>query len=202
MLTAPLAIHLVKAFGTHACSFVGIFWLDIGLITVSFAEEGYQIMLSQGIRCGSGTGSLFVGNVAITSQWFEKNRSLANPIVASLFGIGALIYSLATQTMIDTMGLWWSSRVLLIVCFAVNAVAPILLRGRNKIVASKHRPFLTELMKRPEFLCLQVWSFLTAVGYIALALSVSGQAISVGLNARQVVLPDSLYNLGQAIDGR
>lgn len=199
VLTSPLATYLVKVFGTRACLFVGNFWLTLGLITASFAEKGYQIVLSQGICSGWGIGFLFVGQVAITSQWFEKKRSLANAIVASGTGIGALIYSVATQRMIENIGLRWTFRILAIVCFAVNAVASLLLRDRNKVVGSKHHPFRIKLMKRPEFLSLQVWSLLTTLGYTGLAFSVSAQAISIGLTASQGALLNSLYNLGQAV---
>ena len=135
--------------------------------------------------------------MAITSQWFEKKRSLANAIVSSGTGFGALIYSLATQSMIQTIGLRWSFRILAIVCFVVNTIASLLMRDRNAVVGSKHRAFSFALMKKPEFLCLQAWSFLTTMGYTALAFSVSAQAISVGLSPAQASLLTSLYNLGQ-----
>lgn len=199
VLTAPLATFLVKKFGTRSCLFTGIFFQTLGLVAASFAKEDYQIILSQGISAGWGIGLLFVGNVAITSQWFDKKRSFANAVVASGTGIGALVYSLSSQKMLSTIGLPWAFRVLAIVQFAVNLVASLLLRDRNKEVGSTHRPFSPGLMKRPEFLCLQVWSFLTTVGYTGLAFSVSPQAVSIGLSADKAALLNALYNLGQAI---
>jgi MFS family permease len=199
VLTAPLATYLVRVCGTRACLFTGVLFQTLSLVTSSFAKQAYQIVLSEGICYGWGTGFLFVGNVAITSQWFEKKRSLANAIVSSGTGFGALIYSLATQSMIDTIGLRWSFRILAIVCFVVNTISSLLMRDRNAAVGSKHRPFSLGLMKKPEFLCLQAWSFLTTMGYTALAFSVSAQAISVGLSPAQASLLTSLYNLGQAI---
>lgn len=199
VLTAPVATFLVRRFGTRSSLFTGIFFQTLGLISASFAKKDYQIILSQGVAAGWGIGFLFVGNVAIISQWFEKKRSFANAIVSSGVGFGALIYSLASQKMLQTIGLSWAFRVLAIVQFAVNLIASLLLRDRNKEIGSTHRAFSLGLMKRPEFLCLQVWSFLTTVGYTALAFSVSPQAVSVGLSADKAALLNALYNLGQAI---
>lgn len=199
VILAPLATYLVRTFGTRVCLFTGVFFQALSLVTSSFSKEAYQIVLSQGICYGWGTGFLFVGNVAITSQWFEKKRSLANAIVSSGTGFGALIYSLAMQSMIQTVGLRWAFRILAIVCFIVNSISSFLMRDRNKAVGSTQRPFSPGLMKKPEFLCLQIWSFFTTLAYTALAFSVSAQAISVGISANQASLLTSLYNLGQAI---
>ena len=199
VLTAPLSTYLVRAFGTRACLFTGVFFQALSLVTSSFAKKAWQIVLSEGVVYGWGTGFLFVGSVAITSQWFEKKRSLANAIVSSGTGFGALIYSLATRSMIDTMGLRWAFRILAIVCFIVNSICATLMRDRNAVVGSKVRPFSPKLMKKPEFLCLQAWSLLTVMGYTGLAFSVSAQAISVGVSAENASLLTSLYNLGQAI---
>ena len=111
--------------------------------------------------------------------------------------LGLFIYSLATQNMIQTIGLRWSFRILAIVCFVFNTISSLLMRDRNAAVGSKHRSFSFGLMKRPEFLCLQAWSFLTTMGYTALAFSVSAQAISVGISPAKASLLTSLYNLGQ-----
>jgi hypothetical protein len=199
VLTAPLSTYLVRAFGTRACLFTGVFFQALSLVSSSFAKKAWQIVLSEGVVYGWGTGFLFVGSVAITSQWFEKKRSLANAIVSSGTGFGALIYSLATRSMIDTMGLRWAFRILAIVCFVVNSICAVLMRDRNAVVGSRVRPFSPTLMKRPEFLGLQAWSLLTVMGYTGLAFSISAQAISVGISAENASLLTSLYNLGQAI---
>jgi hypothetical protein len=109
-----------------------------------------------------------------------------------------MTYSLAVQAMIDNIGLDWSYRVLAIVTCAVNTISSLLLRDRNKAVGARHHPFKLSLMKRPEFLCLQLWAFLTVVSYSALAFSVAPQAVSVGLTHQQGSILTALYNIGQA----
>lgn len=199
VLVSPLATYLVRRFGTHTCLLTGVVLQTTGLLAASFAKQGWQVVLAQGLCAGWGVGFLFVGSVGIQSQWFEKRRSFANAIVSAGTGLGAMIYSLAVQRMIDTIGLHWQYRVLAIVCFAVNTTASLLLRDRNKAVGAMHDPFKFSLMKRPEFLCLQLWAFLTVLAYSALAFSVAPQAVSVGLTHKQGSILTAVYNAGQAI---
>jgi MFS family permease len=199
VLIAPLATRVVHSYGTRICLHCGIFFETLSLIGASFAKKKYQIILSQGICFGWGMGFLFVGSVGIISQWFLKKRSLANAIAASGSGIGALIYSLATQRVIDTMGLAWAFRILGIATFVVNLVASNLLRDRNVAVGSRHKGFSFKLLKRPEFVLLQAWSYFSMLGYTSVIFSVAAYAVSIGLSAKQGALVSALLNLGQAI---
>ena len=199
MLIAPLATRVVHSYGTRVCLHVGIFFETLSLIGASFARKEYQIILSEGICFGWGMGFLFVGSVGIISQWFVKKRSLANAIAASGSGIGALIYSLATQRIIDTMGLPWAFRILGIATFVVNLVASNLLRDRNTAVGSRHKGFDVKLLKRPEFVLLQAWSYLSMLGYTSVIFSIAAYAVSIGLSAKQGALVSAILNLGQAI---
>jgi MFS family permease len=199
VLIAPLATRVVHSYGTRICLHCGIFFQTLSLIGASFAKKKYQIILSQGICFGWGMGFLFVGSVGIISQWFLKKRSLANAIAASGSGIGALIYSLATQRIIDTMGLAWAFRILGIVTFVVNLVASNLLRDRNVAVGSRHKGFDFKLLKRPEFLLLQAWSYFSMLGYTSVIFSAAAYAVSIKLTAKQGALVSAILNLGQAI---
>lgn len=199
LLISPVATYLVRRFGTHTCLLTGVVLQTAGLLSASFAKQGYQVVLAQGFCSGWGVGFLFVGSVGIQSQWFDKRRGFANAIVAAGTGFGAIIYSLAVQRMIDTIGLHWSYRVLAIVTCVVNTTASLLLRDRNKAVGARHRPFSPSLMKRPEFICLQLWSFCTVLAYSAVAFSVAPQAVSIGLTHQQGSILTAVYNVGQAV---
>jgi len=199
VLIAPLATRVVHSYGTRICLHCGVFLETLSLIGASFAKKKYQIILSQGICFGWGMGFLFVGSVGIISQWFLKKRSLANAIAASGSGIGALIYSLATQRIIDTMGLAWAFRILGIVTFLVNLLASNLLRDRNVAVGSRHKGFDFKLLKRPEFVLLQAWSYFSMLGYTSVIFSAAAYAVSIGLSPKQGALVSALLNLGQAI---
>lgn len=144
-------------------------------------------------------GFLFVGSVGIIAQWFTKKRSLANAVAAAGSGFGGLTYSLATQRMIDTLGLAWTFRILGVISCLVNLVCANLLRDRNKAVGARHKAFDYRLLKRPEFLLLQGWSIMSMLGYTALLFSLPNYAASVGLSPNQGSIIGALMNLGQML---
>ena len=176
-----------------------MFFQTISLIGASFANQKYQIILSQGICFGWGMGFLFVGSVGIVAQWFTKKRSLANAIAAAGSGFGGLTYSLATQRMIDTLGLGWTFRILGLLSFFVNLICSNLLRDRNKAIGARHNSFDIQLLKRPEFVLLQGWSWFSMLGYTAILFSLPNYAASIGLSAKQGSIVGALMNLGQML---
>lgn len=141
--------------------------------------------------------SRFVCSVGIVPQWFSKRRSFANSIAAAGSGIGGLTYSLASQAMIQSIGLGWAFRVLAILAFAVNTLCTILIRDRNKAVGAVHLAFDVKLFKRKEFFLLQLWGFFSMLGYIVLLFSLPNYARSIGLSAKQGSIIGALLNLGQ-----
>jgi MFS family permease len=190
---------VVHSYGTRVCLHLGVFFQTLSFIGASFAVQKYQIILSQGICFGWGMGFLFVGSVGIIAQWFTKNRSLANAVATAGSGFGGLIYSLATQRIIDTLGLAWTFRILGIVSCFVNLVCANLLRDRNKAVGARHKAFDFRLLKQPEFVLLQGWSIFSMLGYTAMLFSLPNYATSIGLSAKQGSIIGALMNLGQML---
>ena len=142
-------------------------------------------------------GFLFVTTVGIVPQWFLKRRSFANSIATGGSGIEGLIYSLGTNSMIQTIGVPWAFRVLAIVCCGVNLICTLLLRDRNKSTGAVLLAFDTEIFRRPEFLVLLTWGIFSMLGYVALLFSLPDFAVSVGLSSQQGSIVGALLNLGQ-----
>ena len=108
---------------------------------------------------GLGMGFLFVGTVGVVPQWFTTKRSLANGISTAGSGIGGMVYSLAAQAMIQSIGLPWAFRILGILAFTVNFVCAILIKDRNKAVGASQLAFDYRLFKRKEFNLMQAWGY-------------------------------------------
>jgi MFS family permease len=140
-----------------------------------------------------------VGSVAITPQWFSTKRSLANGISAAGSGIGGLIYSLAAQAMIKDISLAWAFRILALVACAVNLVAVMLVKDRNKQIGSSMLSFDYHLFKKPEFLGLLAFGFLSMLGYVVLLFSLPNYSRTIGLTASQGSIIGAVLNLGQAL---
>ena len=144
-------------------------------------------------------GFLFVGSVGIVPQWFTKKRSLANGIGTAGSGIGGMMYSLATNAMIESLGVEWAFRILGILACAVNLVCAILMKDRNTAIGSKQLAFDYRLFKRYQYWLLLGWGFFSMMGYIVLLFSLPNYAVSIGLTARQGSIVGALLNLGQGL---
>ncbi|PBP22552.1 hypothetical protein BUE80_DR006533 [Diplocarpon rosae] len=196
LVVAPVATVCVGRFGTQFTLSIGIFLEAAGLLGASWASRIWHLFLSQGVAFGFGMGFLFVASVGLIPQWFGKRRSFANSIAAAGSGIGGLIYSLATNAMIRSVGLGWAFRILAIVACTVNIACMILIRDRNKAVGSVQMAFDRRLFSRVEFLLLLGWGFFSMLGYIVLLFSLPNYARSVGLSASQGSVIGALLNLG------
>ena len=199
LLISPLATAITRLYGTRTTLLLGVFFETISLIGASFANRIWHLFLSQGICFGWGMGFLFVSSVVIVPQWFTTRRSLANGISAAGSGLGGLIYSLGAQAMIDHISLGWAFRILGILACIANLICTVLIKDRNKQIVSSQLAFDYRLFRRPEFILLQIFGFLSMLGYIVLLFSLPNYAESVGMTAKQGSIIGATLNLGQAL---
>src|SRR4051812_36937144 len=154
MLVASPVTFLTRAWGTHAPMYVGVTFMTAGFVLASFAKRIWHLYLTQGVLVGLGLGFLFIPSVQVTSQWFEKRRSMANGITSAGAGIGGLVWSFATAAMIHNISLGWALRIIGIVSGVMNAIATTLLRNRNAIIKPPLRPFDIRLFRQLRVLLL------------------------------------------------
>ncbi|KAL8941452.1 MAG: hypothetical protein Q9216_002225 [Gyalolechia sp. 2 TL-2023] len=199
LLISPLATTTTRLYGTKVTLLLGIAFETLALIGASFAHQIWQLFLSQGVCFGLGMGYLFVGSVGIVPQWFTTKRSFANGIATAGSGMGGLMYSLATNAMIQSLGVGWAFRILGILALTVNFVCAILLKDRNKAIGSSQLAFDYTLFARLEYLLLLGWGFFSMLGYIVLLFSLPSYATSIGLSPKQGAIVGALLNLGQGL---
>ncbi|KAK5634760.1 hypothetical protein RRF57_010474 [Xylaria bambusicola] len=201
LLVSPLATFLVGwgKCGTRPTIWLGVIFETLAFIGSSFASELWHIILAQGVSFGIGLGLMFVASAPVSSQWFYKKRSYAQGWTAAGSGFGGLVYSLATNAMIESIGLAWTFRTLAIICFVVNGVATFFIRDRNHAVGSVHVAFNWALFKRPPFIMFELWMTFSLIGYIILVFSIVAYCQVVGLSASQASLVGALFNLAQGI---
>ncbi|KAI4214574.1 MAG: hypothetical protein LQ351_002991 [Letrouitia transgressa] len=144
-------------------------------------------------------GFLFVGSVGIVPQWFTTKRSLANGIASAGSGLGGMMYSLATNAMIQSLSIGWAFRILGIVALSVNCICALLMRDRNRVIGAAQLAFDYTLFRRIEFLFLLGWGFFSMLGYIVLLFSLPNYATSIGLSSRQGSITGALLNLSQGL---
>lgn len=220
LLVSPLATYTTRVYGTRTTLLIGVFLEALALMSASFAQQIWQLFLSQGVCYGVGMGFLFVGSVGIVPQWFTTRRSLASGISTAGSGLGGMIYSLASNVMIEKLGIGWTLRILGIISFMVNFVCAILLKDRNMAIGATQSAFDYTLFRRFEFLLFSGWSFFSMLGYVILLFryidsssesyecsdskscstsSLPNYALSIGLSSHQGSILAALLNLGQGI---
>lgn len=198
-VVSPLATYLIRRHGIYAPLLIGIVLQTAALLGASFATIIWHLFLSQGVCFGLGMGLIFNATVGLIPQWFDRRRSFANSIGTAGSGMGGLIYSLATQAMIESLGLGWAFRILAICSCSVICVAALLIRDRNIAVGAIYNAFDLRLLKRPQFLLTLAWASFSMIGYVNLLFSLPNYAVSIGLTASQASVVGAILNLGQGI---
>lgn len=198
-LIAPLVTYSTKTLGTKSTLFIGVVFETAGLVAASFATEAWHLYLTQGLLFGWGCSFLYIGTIGIIPQWFTKRRGVANGIAAAGSGIGGLVYSLASDTMITSMGVDWSFRITAICAATVNVVCALLIRDRNKQINPEQHGFDIRLLRRPELLWITVWAAFSILGYTIVLFSIPNNALQNGLSSRQGSILGALVNMGMAI---
>lgn len=199
MIIASPVTYLTRRLGTHIPMFIGIAFQTGGFVAASFAEQTWHLYLTQGVLVGIGVGFLFIPSVAVTSQWFEKRRSLANSINSAGSGIGGIIYAFGTQAIIDNISLGWALRIIGITSGLMNIIATCLIRNRNAVIRPPMRAFDTGLLRRLPVVLLLSWGFFSILGYMTLLYSLPDFARSIGLSKTQAAATAAYLNLGTAV---
>lgn len=199
MLISPVATTLVRIRGTRVTILLGVLFETASFIGASFASKIWHLFLSQGVCFGFGMGLIFVASVSVPPQWFTTKRSLANATSAAGSGLGGLIYSLATNTAIKSVGLPWAFRILGIIAFAVNTTCALLVRDRNLQIGSVVLAFDLTLFRRFEYNLMQAWGFFSMLGYVVLLFSLPNFGASIGLTAHQGSVVSAIFQLGQML---
>lgn len=193
-MTAPLVTVSVRFLGSRYTLGLGVIIQTSALVGASFGTQIWHLVLTQGIAFGLGVGLSFNSTVSIVSQWFDKRRSFANSLTTCGSGFGGLIYSLATNAAISSVGLPWAFRILAILTFVVNGTCCILLRDRNKAVGTVLSAFRWELLRKKEFLLFLSWGFFSLIGYTIIIFSLADYGQVVGLSASQASLAAAIMN--------
>ena len=98
----PLTSMLVNRLGCRLTAILGGLSGSIGLLLSSFASSIYVIYGTYSILFGFGGSCIFVSSYVVTSQYFERNRSIATGILASGTGLGVLGMAPVLQGLLDS----------------------------------------------------------------------------------------------------
>ncbi|KMU77657.1 hypothetical protein CISG_01414 [Coccidioides immitis RMSCC 3703] len=199
MIFAPFVTILARETGARFTMGLGVVFLVSGFVAASFVKRLWQLYISQGVMVGLGIGLVYIPNVAIISQWFDKKRSLANGICGAGSGLGGLMFSFTTEAVIRKLSLSWAFRITAIVVTVMLSISIALIKHRNEAIQPPQRGFDTKLLRRTDVLLVVSWAFVSMFGYMTLLYSLPDYARSIGLSKPQAASVNAMLNLGTAI---
>ncbi|CVK86403.1 related to monocarboxylate transporter [Fusarium mangiferae] len=108
-----ISVRLSREYGIRITSVIATIFFGAGLIITSFTLEHLAgLFCIAGLLVGLSTSLLYTATNTMPTQWFSRKLGTANGIVKAGGGVGATVLPLATQAMIDKVGLQWTFRIL------------------------------------------------------------------------------------------
>ncbi|KAG2157001.1 MFS general substrate transporter [Suillus clintonianus] len=90
----------------------------------------WQFFLTQGVGIGVCCGIMWTPVVVIVSHWFSKRRNLALSLTTVGTALGSVVFPVAAQSLIPSIGFKWTVRVFGFILAATLGTANVLLKRR------------------------------------------------------------------------
>ena len=101
---SPAQGWLVERFGPRVLVAAGAAMSGLGWVVSSQVTSIGMLYLTYGGLCGVGTGIVYIGVVGLMARWFPDRRGFAVGMVASGYGMGALLTTFPITTMMAASG--------------------------------------------------------------------------------------------------
>ncbi|KIM74169.1 hypothetical protein PILCRDRAFT_828457 [Piloderma croceum F 1598] len=162
---------------------------SFSLFMLSLAQPNrfYQVLLSQGLGVGIGSGILYIPSMAVVSHYFVKRRALAMTIVASGSSLGAVVHPIMLNNMLaGPLGFGNAVRASAGLVTGLLFIACLLMRTR--ISPPKHsidmRKVLKKFSRDGAYMAATVGMTLFIAGFYYPLFYLQLDAISHGLNKK------------------
>lgn len=146
--------------------------------------------LTQGVLFGVGASCMYVTVMAVTPQWFTKNRGIALGIVAGGSGVGGLVVPFIITPLNRTFGHGWTYRILGFICLVCDIIACVFVKERVTSPQKKKsfRQILQfDVLKNTDFLIFAIGSDIALFGYFVPLFFIPGMTrIYVKLDSRLI----------------
>ncbi|KAG0312991.1 hypothetical protein BGZ99_009159 [Dissophora globulifera] len=129
-LAGIISGNLSNRYGFRATSLLGTSIMTAALVLASFSTKIWHLYLTQGVLFGVGASLVYFVAIAAPTQWFKKKRGLAVGIGASGAGLGGFYLAPLAQYLVDSIGIYWTLRVLGLYSLVVCGLATALLFER------------------------------------------------------------------------
>ncbi|KAE9385476.1 MFS general substrate transporter [Gymnopus androsaceus JB14] len=137
-----------------------LFVFCLCMISISQAQQWYQLFLAQGLGLGIAIGAVYIPALGILSHHFLQRRSLVMGIVASASSVGGVVHPIMLNNLIHNhVGFHWGVRVSALFNFALLMVANILMSTR---LPPQNKSLIKQCMAWKDFLHDKTYVIATA----------------------------------------
>lgn len=143
---------------------IGSFLVVFGLMMTSLSTKYYQLFLAHGVSVGVGCAFLFLPSIAIVATYFTSRRAVATGITASGGSIGAVIYPIMFEKLINKVGFGWTTRIMAFVALAGLSVSLVVLKRQLPPPKQSRSLLDIDALKEPTFLIFAFGLFFCFVG--------------------------------------
>ncbi|KAF2111973.1 major facilitator superfamily domain-containing protein [Lophiotrema nucula] len=151
----------------------------LGLVGTSFSTNYWQVLVFQGIMCGSGCGIVAILTSASVARWFEKRRLWAAGIVISGTSFAGMVYPLMLKSLFPKIGFAWGTRTLALIILCSNAISLTMLRKRPGNALGKN--MLEHLKDLPYVFMILSWLLTMMAAYVPF-FYIQDYALNIGID--------------------
>ncbi|KAL4210827.1 MFS general substrate transporter [Rhizopus microsporus] len=208
-LMGPITPVLMSLIGTRWVLFIATICLTAGLVLASFAQQVWQLYITQSVMHGIGAALLYIVSMSISPQWFVRRRGFAMGIMVSGSGLGGLIMPFIMTHLNESLGGTWCYRILGIITFVISLTSTLLLKESPHMPKTKKKSLKemvdTSVCKDVNFIIWCISGNLSMLGYFIPAFYLPSHATKIGLRPSQgsiLVAAFSAVNvIGRIISG-
>ncbi|GAB5588732.1 hypothetical protein Unana1_03632 [Umbelopsis nana] len=157
-----------------------------GILQNVFANELWQIYLSEGLLFGIGASLVWNASVSLPAQWFSKKRALATGLGVCGTGFGGLTISPITQILVEHTGYRLTLRYLAIICFVMLITGCALARARWPPTGFKSITFIDRSLLTTDFIIFMSYGFLVIFCYLTPFYLLPLYGATIGVDSSQI----------------
>lgn len=178
---------IVDKYGGQKVVLVSGILFGLGMFLTSYANSIIMLYLTYGLILGLGIGAGYGTATALTVKWFPDKKGLAGGLTAAGFGSGAIILAPIATSMIDSIGIDQTFRILGIILLVVICAASFVLQNppaqEKTVTATENKDKnYKQMLREPNFWILWViYTFAATSGMMII-----GHAANIA----------TVYNLG------
>lgn len=136
MLMAVPSTTCVYYVGPQVMVAIGGMMACLSFMFLSITKTVAEVFIVQGLMFGMGSGIMYIHSTAVTFQYFDKRKGLAQGVITAASSLGGVYWPIAIRNLIAKVGFGWANRIIGFLYLPMVVISVLFLKPR---VAVKKR---------------------------------------------------------------